>query len=75
MKTPINKKEYWTMTKDLCGACSYECDETKLSCLPIAMAYVPMQKFQELYNPETAFCAGTLFKELDKPFLGSGVGG
>jgi len=62
-----------TMSNDLCGACAYENDEKKLSCLPIAMAYVPMQRFQELYNPETALCAGTLFKELDKPFLGSEV--
>ncbi len=61
------------MTKDLCGACAYECDDTKLSCMPIAMAYVPMQRFQELYSPETALRVGTLFKELDKPFLGSEV--
>ncbi len=61
------------MTKDLCGACAYECDDTKLSSMPIAMAYVPMQRFQELYSPETALRAGTLFKELDKPFLGSEV--
>ena len=61
------------MTNDLCGACAYECDDIKLSRLPIGMAYVPMQRFQELYNPETAFCAGTLYKELDKPFLGSEV--
>lgn len=61
------------MIKEQCGACAYECDDTKLSCLPIAMAYVPMQRFQELYSPETAFRTGTLFKELDKPFLGSEV--
>ena len=61
------------MTKDLSDVCAYECDDTKLSCMPIAMAYVPMQRFQDLYNPETALCTGTLFKELDKPFLGSEV--
>ena len=38
---------------------------------PIAMSYVPVQKFTDLYEPEKAFEAGTLFMELDKPFLGS----
>lgn len=57
-----------------CDTCTtFEEDEIVLSRMPIGMAYVPMQKFQSLYSPESAFCAGTLFKELDKPFLGSEV--
>lgn len=40
----------------------------------LAMAYVPMQEFENLYTPEKAFNAGTLFEGLDKPFLkGAGV--
>ena len=38
---------------------------------PLAMAYVPFQKFGEVYEPEVAFNMGTLYKELNKPFLGS----
>ncbi|MGN0115083.1 MAG: spore coat associated protein CotJA [Acutalibacteraceae bacterium] len=41
-----------------------------LDSLPIAMAYVPMQKWQRLYEPEVALERGTLFSELDLPFIG-----
>jgi hypothetical protein len=38
---------------------------------PIAMAYVPMQQAPILYeNLEEAFNRGTIFPELDKPFMG-----
>ena len=38
---------------------------------PIAMAYVPMQQAPVLYdNLEEAFRRGTIFPELDKPFMG-----
>ena len=37
----------------------------------IAMAYVPMQQAPVLYeNLEEAFHRGTIFPELDKPFMG-----
>lgn len=35
---------------------------------PLAMAYVPMQPFQNLYDMEKALQRGTLFSELDFPF-------
>lgn len=35
---------------------------------PIAMAYVPWQKWRMLYEPKEALKRGTLFKELDLPF-------
>ena len=37
---------------------------------PIAMAYVPWQRFGQTYDPCKALCAGTIFPELDKPFCG-----
>lgn len=40
---------------------------------PLAMAYVPMQIWQQLYDPEVGFDKGTIFKELDKPFCGKEV--
>ena len=37
---------------------------------PIGMTYVPMQCWQNLYCPGKALEQGTLFADLDKPFLG-----
>ena len=37
---------------------------------PIAMAYVPWQKFKDIYEPPKALMVGTIFKELDLPFTG-----
>ena len=39
---------------------------------PLAMAYVPWQQWRDLYEPCKALERGTLFMELDKPFLGKG---
>ncbi|WP_037372642.1 spore coat associated protein CotJA [Anaerovorax odorimutans] len=38
----------------------------------IAMAYVPWQTWNTVYSPELALSQGTLFPELDLPFLGGG---
>ena len=38
----------------------------------LAMAYVPIQEFRDLYDPDYALQVGTLFKELDLPFYGIG---
>lgn len=32
---------------------------------PVAMAYVPMQQWRELYDPASAVSRGTIFRELD----------
>ena len=45
-------------------------DNTPLKDLPLTMAYVPMQTLGDVYEPEDALCAGTLFPALDKPVLG-----
>ena len=42
--------------------------------LPLAMAYVPMQKFGKVYEPARGFQLGTIFPELCKPFCGKGGG-
>lgn len=36
----------------------------------LAMAYVPVQQWGDLYAEELALQKGTLFADLDKPFLG-----
>ena len=38
----------------------------------LAMAYVPWQHLHTVYEPEYALERGTLFPELDKPFLAGG---
>ncbi len=38
---------------------------------PIGMTYVPFQKMDQVYEKlEEAFCEGTLFPQLNQPFLG-----
>lgn len=36
----------------------------------VAMAYIPFQQFNTVYEPEQGFEMGTIFPELNKPFLG-----
>lgn len=51
-------------------SCKQEKEVLKLDSMPLAMAYVPWQKWQNIYKPENALCAGTIFQELDLPFTG-----
>lgn len=38
---------------------------------PVGMAYVPWQHFMGIYEDlEKAYCIGTIFPELNKPFTG-----
>ena len=39
-----------------------------MSRFPIAMGYVPVQKWQQTYSLEEGFVRGTIFPELDLPF-------
>lgn len=46
-------------------------DSQRFMEFPLAMAYVPWQKFEKLYDDlEKAYCNGTIFQELNKPFTG-----
>lgn len=38
----------------------------------VAMAYVPWQHLQTVYEPDYGFERGTIFPELDKPWLPGG---
>lgn len=40
--------------------------------MPIAMAYVPWQRFVRTYDLCQALQIGTIFPELNKPFTGKG---
>ena len=37
---------------------------------PPAMAYVPWQHWHRVYDLDKSLACGTIFPELDKPFLG-----
>lgn len=38
----------------------------------LAMAYVPWQVWRDIYEVEKGFRCGTIFQELNMPFLGKG---
>ncbi len=40
-----------------------------ISSFPPAMAYVPMQQWQQTYDLGLGFSRGTIFPELDLPFM------
>lgn len=52
--------------------CSCEHHADVLTGMPLAMAYVPWQKWCEIYDICEGFSRGTIFCELDKPFCGRG---
>ena len=37
---------------------------------PVGMAYVPFQQWKNVYEASVALERGTIFEDLDKPFLG-----
>lgn len=45
-------------------------ESNRIEEFPLAMAYVPWQFFESTYDPDKALDIGTIFPELDKPFLG-----
>ena len=54
-------------------SCTQEKETVKLDSLSLAMAYVPWQKWGDLYDPCKALKCGTLFPVLSKPFAGGRV--
>ncbi len=46
------------------------CSREALQSMPLAMAYVPWQFWGQTYELEKALQCGTIFPELNKPFLG-----
>ena len=47
--------------------------DAALENMPLAMAYVPVQSFEDLYDPDTALSRGTVFPALDLPFCAKEV--
>ncbi len=59
-------------------ACSIGTEKPKswgLVGYPLSMVYSPIQDFKEIYDMDSALMQGTIFKELDLPFMGMTVSG
>lgn len=41
--------------------------------MPLAVPFVQWQRWESVFDPDTALRHGTIFPELDLPFCGSGV--
>lgn len=54
------------MQSNICGCF----DEMPLKELPLAMCYVPMQQWRNIYPLDKALERATIFAELDLPFKG-----
>lgn len=55
------------------GMSRRSCHEKNENCIdmfPVGMAYVPWQNWNQIYELDKALSVGTLFPELDKPFIG-----
>ncbi|MCI9417512.1 MAG: spore coat associated protein CotJA [Eubacterium sp.] len=66
-----------TCSQPRCGRNSYSSssmrsgrDEWSMNNFALAMAYVPVQRFQNVYELDAALQHGTIFPELNKPFTG-----
>jgi hypothetical protein len=58
------------MEPDTAPATENAFDHTYLGRLPLAMAYVPFQRWGSIYDPVRALQRGTIFPDLDLPFCG-----
>lgn len=65
--------------KSDCGCASVSRKSCKRDCgdknehmrhMPVGIGYVPMQKWEEMYDPATALCQGTAFPSLNLIFCG-----
>lgn len=52
------------------GACGESHSRDSLRHFPLAMAFVPWQQWNQTYELKKALQVGTIFPDLDKPFLG-----
>lgn len=60
----------WNKGKHNMGMGRDRFSNLELKNLPLTMAYVPFQTIEGTYSKDEALKAGTLFPNLDKPFLG-----
>lgn len=51
--------------------CGCSDSDKKMRTMPLAMGYVPVQSWGELYDLETSLCQGTIFPDLNLKFCGA----
>ena len=56
-----------------CAGSVHPVSENGAFCPPVGMGYVPIQSWQQPYALETAFRRGTIFPDLDLPFMMGGA--
>lgn len=66
---PINLDGYELLIDDMQEDPACICD-SDFNNWPLAMAYVPMQPWEDPYPMEKGFQVGTIFEGLDLPFKG-----
>jgi hypothetical protein len=74
-------RDYDRNYRDYEHECDHDCDRDcdhegycqAVNSCALAMAYVPWQRWCNTYEPAEALCHGTIFPELDLPFLGGGA--
>lgn len=63
----------YSMTRPMESRCGCMAEHPSMdNDFALAMAYVPWQYFDTVYEPDKALEIGTIFPELDKPFLAAG---
>ena len=60
-------------TMPVCNTCEDKRGGWGLEGYPLAMVYTPVQRFGNMHDLDNALASGTLFKELDLPFMGMTV--
>lgn len=70
---PSARMAYPSCPLDRCGGEYTESREAMCDGMVLAMSYVLMQEFDDLYEPDNGYHRGTVFAQLDKPFLAGGV--
>lgn len=56
------------------NSCESCVNDDRMRGFPLAMAYVPFQEWEDIYDDETALARGTLFRALDLPWYRSACG-
>ncbi len=55
--------------------CGHSAEPENFNCdyMVVGMAYVPVQRWEQVRTPEESLARGTQFADLDKPFFGEDV--
>ncbi len=68
-------RENTEITSDVTGCGTNSGSTYGLAGYPLASVFAPLQDFDEIYNCETGLSRGTIFTELDLPFVCGGLNG